>query len=219
MKIVANYKLPKEITDSKVDPKLLSQAVRVSLANLRQGTQSALTRAEVNRTRKKFQKQKGSGNARHGDKKSPIFVGGGVSFAPKPRDYSLNLPAKMKKLAVVGSFAAKAKEGKVLVVSGLAEVSGKTKEIVEFIKESGLKTEKILLVTDGYNEKVYQAARNIDKVTILPVEQLNAYETLKADVLVIDEKAIGKIKLDKKAKKEEVVKVFEKPLKIKKKKV
>lgn len=219
MKIVANYKLPKEITDSKVDSKLLSQAVRVSLANLRQGTQSALTRAEVNRTRKKFQKQKGSGNARHGDKKSPIFVGGGVSFAPKPRDYSLSLPAKMKKLAVVGSFAAKAKEGKVLVVSGLAEVSGKTKEIVEFIKESGLKTEKILLVTDGYNEKVYQAARNIDKVTILPVEQLNAYETLKADVLVIDEKAIGKIKLDKKAKKEEVVKVFEKPLKIKKKKV
>src|SRR3989344_1497802 len=84
MKILDKTSFPKEIVQAEAKPQLLAQAVRVYLASQRQGTQSALTRAEVSRTRKKFQKQKGSGNARHGDKKAPIFVGGGVSFAPKP---------------------------------------------------------------------------------------------------------------------------------------
>src|SRR3990167_5036459 len=100
MKIVDKPELPKEIFAVLENPQLLAQAVRVHLANQRQGTQSALTRAEVSRTRKKYQKQKGSGNARHGDRKAPIFVGGGIAFAPKPRDYSLKLSDKMKKQAV-----------------------------------------------------------------------------------------------------------------------
>mgnify|MGYP003395109827 CR=1 FL=1 len=153
-------------------PALLAQAVRVYLANQRQGTQSALTRAEISRTRKKLYKQKGTGGARHGDRKAPIFIGGGVTFAPKPRDYSLKLPTKMRQKAL--GLALKSKKIEKVV---LTKVTGKTKELVKLISTD----KNTLLITKTYNQKVWQAGRNISKLTILPKNQLNVYEVLKAD--------------------------------------
>jgi large subunit ribosomal protein L4 len=151
--------------------KLLAQAVRVHLANQRQGTQSVLTRAEVNRTRKKLYKQKGTGGARHGDKKAPIFVGGGVSFAPKPRDYSLKLPKQMRQKAL--QLALKTKKSEKII---LTKIDGKTKTLAKLLDLA----KPTLLITKEYNQKVWQAGRNLKNLTILPKNQLNAYEVLKA---------------------------------------
>ncbi|MBI4100070.1 50S ribosomal protein L4 [Candidatus Microgenomates bacterium] len=151
---------------------LLSQAVRVYLANQRQGTQNAKTRAEISRTRKKLYKQKGTGGARHGDRKAPIFVGGGIAFAPKPRDYSLKLPTKMRQKAL--DLALKSKKIEKVV---LTKVTGKTKELAKLITVNS----NTLLITKDHNPKVWQAGRNIAKLTILPKNQLNVYQVLKAD--------------------------------------
>ncbi len=125
MKISENTKLPEEIFGLEVKPQLLAQAVRVYLANQRQGTQNAKTRAEVERTRKKLYRQKGTGGARHGDRKAPIFVGGGVAFAPKPRDYSLALSKKMRRLALYGALSAQAKAGNLKVIAEMEKTTGK----------------------------------------------------------------------------------------------
>lgn len=153
-------------------PALLAQAVRVFLANQRQGNQNAKTRAEINRTRHKLYRQKGTGGARHGDRKAPIFVGGGVAFAPKPREYSLKLPAKMRRKAL--DLALKTKKIEKVV---LTKMTGKTKELTKLITVD----KNTLLITKTYNLKVWRAGRNIAKLTILPKNQLNAYEVLKAD--------------------------------------
>lgn len=151
--------------------KILAQAVRVYLANQRQGTQNAKTRAEVNRTRHKLYKQKGTGGARHGDRKAPIFVGGGVAFAPKPRDYSLKFSQKMKKAALAQALKSKKPEK-----ISLAKITGKTADLAK-----KLDLEKpALLITKEYNPKVWQAGRNIANLTIIPKNQLNVYQVLKA---------------------------------------
>lgn len=152
--------------------KLIAQAVRVYLANQRQGTQSALTRSEVNRTRKKLYKQKGTGGARHGDRKAPIFVGGGISFAPKPRDHSLKMPKVMKKRALEEALKLK-KPQKI----SLEKVDGKTKTLAKILNVE----KNTLLITKKYNEKVYLAGRNIPNLVILPKEQINTYEVMKAE--------------------------------------
>lgn len=152
--------------------KLIAQAIRVYLANQRQGTQSALTRSEVNRTRKKLYKQKGTGGARHGDRKAPIFVGGGVAFAPKPRDYSLKFPKQMKKRALEEALKLKKPEK-----ISLEKVTGKTKDLAKLFDLE----KKTLLITAKYNEKVWLAGRNIPNLTILPKEQLNVYQIIKAE--------------------------------------
>lgn len=186
MKIVEKPELPKEIFSVEVKPQLLAQAVRVYLANQRQGTQNAKTRAEVNRTRKKLYKQKGTGGARHGDRKAPIFVGGGVAFAPKPRDHSLGFPQLMKRKALLGALSIAAKENKIQIIEGLKALSGKTKELVKFTGKN------CLIVTDGYLENVWRAGRNIEGVTILPFNQLNTYGIIKAKKILIMEEALAK---------------------------
>ncbi len=153
-------------------PTLLAQAVRVYLANQRQGTQNAKTRAEVNRTRKKLYKQKGTGGARHGDRKAPIFVGGGVTFAPKPRDHSLSLSKKMRQKAL--ELALKSKKMEKII---LTKVTGKTKELVKLVGTD----KNTLLITKTYNPKVWQAGKNLPYLTVIPKNQLNVYEVLKAE--------------------------------------
>lgn len=151
---------------------LLAQAVRVYLANQRQGTQNAKTRAEVARTRHKLYKQKGTGGARHGDRKAPIFVGGGIAFAPKPRDYSLKLTKAMRQKALEEALKLK----KVEKIS-LAKVTSKTASLA---KTLDLK-KRALLITKKYDRQIYLAGRNLSNLTILPRNQLNVYEVLKAE--------------------------------------
>lgn len=217
MKIIEKPKLPKEIFAVEVKPQLLAQAVRVYLANQRQGTQSVLTRAEVNRTRKKFQKQKGSGNARHGDRKAPIFVGGGIAFAPKPRDYTLKLSAKMRRMAINGALTEAAKANKLSVVSGLEKLAGKTKELAQFLNYelgiSGVSSPSslmnyghTLIITDKTRENVWRAGRNIEGVTVLPFNQLNTYEVLKARKIILMKEIFGEDKPVKKTRKTKIKK-------------
>ena len=190
MKILDKPSFPKEIVQAEAKPQLLAQAVRVYLASQRQGTQSALTRAEVSRTRKKFQKQKGSGNARHGDKKAPIFVGGGVSFAPKPRDHSLALSKHMRKKALYGALNSKLKTKNLLVISGMDKLTGKTSEVAEFLAGLEGSSRKLLILTDAERANIYRAARNIPGVTILPMRNANPYEIIRADQVLIMEEAL-----------------------------
>lgn len=191
LKVIEKPELPKEILAAKVQPQLVAQAVRVFLANQHQGTQSVLTRAEVSRTRKKLYKQKGTGGARHGDRKAPIFVGGGITFAPKPRDFTLKFAKKMRKLALFSVLAQKAKDKKLFVLSGLDKLSGKTSEIANFLNKLDDKANRHLIVTDQYRQPVWQSARNLPKVEILPVNQLNTYAVLHADQVLIMEEALA----------------------------
>lgn len=186
MKLIEKPVLPKEMFSADENPVLLAQAVRVYRANQRQGTHSALTRAEVSRTRKKYQKQKGTGNARHGDRKAPIFVGGGITFAPKPRDHSLNMSAKTKKMAVFSALSLKFRNGDVSFYSQMADLE-KTKDLAKFIN-----CKKALVLTDGFNENVFRAGRNIYGLTILPFNQASVYEILKAEKVLIMEEVTKK---------------------------
>ncbi|MEK7565426.1 MAG: 50S ribosomal protein L4 [Patescibacteria group bacterium] len=185
MKIVADPNLPKEIFKVKVRPALLAQSVRVYLANQRQGTQSTKTRSEVAGTTKKVYRQKGTGGARHGDRKAPIYVGGGIAFGPKPRDFSLKLSQKMRHLALLGALSLAAKDKKLQVVSGLEKVSGKTKDAAKFLKDFPNKS--ILIVVNGFQKNTFQSFRNIKNLTVLPYNQLNAYEVLKAKTIFLSD--------------------------------
>jgi len=194
IKVIEKPVLPNAIFGQKPEPKLIAQAVRVFLANQRQGTQNAKTRAEVARTRKKMYKQKGTGGARHGDRKAPVFVGGGIAFAPKPRDYSLDLPKKMKQKALFGALADSLKEKKLSVVSDVSSLTGKTSQLAKFLKEVNKNEVNCLLVTDKYNKNIWQAGRNIPFLTVLPLSQVNAYEVLRVKMILVMEEAFKSTK-------------------------
>jgi len=183
-KAISKLNLPKEVFGAKINDKLMAQAVRVYLANQRKGTASTKTRSEVHGTTKKAWRQKGTGRARHGSKKAPIFVHGGVAFGPRPHDFSLKLPQKMKKAALFSAFSLKNQDGQIMVVSGLEKLEPKTKLMAEFIKKMGKDDKKInlLLITPdkGKNgfENVFRAARNIPGLRVLKADLVNTYEVL-----------------------------------------
>lgn len=185
MKIVVDPILPKEIFKVEVKPTLLAQSVRVYLANQRQGNQSTKTRTEVHGTTKKVYRQKGTGGARHGDRKAPIYVGGGIAFGPKPRDFSLSFSKKARRLALLGALSQALKSKKLHVVSGLTKASGKTRDAAKFLTD--FKGKSVLIVTNGFQENIVFGFRNLKNVTVLPYVQLNAYEVLKAQEIFLSE--------------------------------
>ena len=171
---------------------LLHAAVKNYLANQRQGTQSALTRAEVSGGGIKPWRQKGTGRARAGSTRAPQFTHGGIVFAPKPRDYSYSLNKKEKRVALKSALSDKAANGNIIVVDGLAMEEIKTSVFAKFLNKVGA-AKKAMVITDGVNEKVYKSARNIEGVTVTTAEILSTYEILNAGVLVVDKAAIEKI--------------------------
>lgn len=172
-----------------VNKGVLHDVVTWQLANRRRGTASTKTRAEVARTGKKMYSQKGTGNARHGDRTVPTFVGGGVAFGPKPRSYSYTLPKKVRQLGLAMALASRQEEGKLLAVDGYDLADAKTKSFIGWAKNNGLDgNEKVLLVTD--DEQVRLAARNVAWVSVLPVAGVNVYDILRHDRLVIDAAAL-----------------------------
>jgi large subunit ribosomal protein L4 len=163
--------------------------VKNHLANRRQGTQSALTRAEVSGGGRKPWRQKGSGRARQGSTRSPQWTHGGVAFAPKPRDYSYRLNRKLRRLALQSALSAKAAEGKLLVIDSLNQAEIKTKPIVEFLGK--FDTKKPMLITPEVRETIYKSARNIPGVQITTAKILSVYDIVNADTLLIDKDALG----------------------------
>jgi large subunit ribosomal protein L4 len=196
-KVTGKVSLPGEMFGEKVNKALIAQAVRVYLANQRQGTVSTKTRGEVEGSTAKIYRQKGTGRARHGSKRAPIFVKGGVVFGPKPRDFSLALPQKMKRKALFSALSAKVKDKEVTVIDGLGTIVPKTKAFAQMLQKSGIsgKKQKLLFVMAGKDVSVImRAGRNISGVNFLPSKQINTYEVLAATRLVMMKDAIDEMK-------------------------
>ena len=168
---------------------VVHDVVKNHLANCRQGTQSALTRAEVSGGGKKPWRQKGTGHARQGSTRAPQWTHGGIAFAPKPRDYSYTLNKKVKRLALKSALSAKAAAGNVLVVDGLGMEEIKTKTFQGFLNNVGSK--KALVVTSCGN--VVKSARNIPGVVTTPATLINVYDIVNANQLIIDKAALATI--------------------------
>ena len=163
-------------------------AVVQYLANQRQGTK---TRAEVRGGGRKPYRQKGTGRARQGSIRSPQWVGGGVVFAPKPRDYSFKLNKKVKRLALQSALSTKVAKGKIIVLDELTLSEVKTKEMVKVL--GNIKCDNALIVMDGSNENVMLSARNIPTVKTASVNTINVYDLLKYNNLVVTKEAVEKI--------------------------
>ncbi len=191
---VLSVELKPEVFGVEVKKHVLWEVVKWQLASRRQGTHSTKTRGEVAYSGRKLLPQKGTGNARHGDRGANIFVGGGVAHGPKPRDYYYALPKKVRRLGLKMALSLKAKEGNLLVVDTI-EVGDvpKTKKALEVLKELGMEKDKVLLVLPQKDEVIYRSFRNLQKVKVLPVEGLNVYDVLWADKLLLVEPALSKI--------------------------
>lgn len=172
--------------------KVMHDAVVNHLANLRQGTQSAKTRAEVSGGGKKPWKQKGTGHARQGSTRSPQWRHGGVVFAPKPRDYGYSLNKKVKRLALKSALSSKAKDGELIVLDKLQLEGYKTKTIVAMLGALGSE-KKALLVLPKADEKVVYSAANIPGVKTAAVNTLNVYDILNADKFIVVKEAVSLI--------------------------
>ena len=171
---------------------VVHEVVKNHLANCRQGTQSALTRAEVSGGGKKPWRQKGTGHARQGSTRAPQWTHGGIVFAPKPRDYSYVLNKKVKRLALKSVLSAKAAEGKLVVIDTIKLDAIKTADFRKFldaVKVDG----KALVVTPAVDTVIVKSARNIPGVLTTPAVQLNVYDIINAQYLVVDQAALAKI--------------------------
>lgn len=199
-KITGKISLPKEIFGAKINNQLLAQAVRVYLANQRKGTVSTKTRGEVSGSTRKIWKQKGTGRARHSSRKAPIFVGGGIAFGPKPRDFKIKMSKKMKRLALFSALSTKLKNKEIKVITGLEKLTPKTKAMVEVINNLELDEKKrsILMVLSGKSrgefENINRAGRNIEGMRIVNANTLNTYEVLNNRSMLLMDKGIGTMK-------------------------
>jgi large subunit ribosomal protein L4 len=182
-----------EIFHQKPNQKLIAQAARVYESMLHQGTQSTKTRGEVNGTTKKIYRQKGTGRARHGSMKAPIFVGGGITFGPKPRNFKFDLPVKMRQLALSSLLSERFAEGKIIVVTGLKEATGKTSQIAKLLKNINLQNKKSLIILTPEMEKAIRATKNIKNVLLRPAQNLSFLDVLKTEMLVFAFETINKI--------------------------
>jgi large subunit ribosomal protein L4 len=168
-------------------------AVKAHLANQRQGTHKSKERSEISGSTRKLKRQKGTGTARAGDIKSPVFRGGGRVFGPKPRNYEMRLNKKTKRLARKSALSDKFKNNALLVVEDFSFDVPKTKEFNSILQSLGLLDKKLLFVTNDYNKEVYLSGRNLKKANITRSQDVNTYDILNADKLVIVESAIKKI--------------------------
>lgn len=189
-KTVGKFTLPNEIFGAKINSVLVAQAVRVYLANQRQGTVSTKTRGEVRGSTRKIYRQKGTGRARHGAVRAPIFVHGGIAHGPKPQDYSLSFPQKMKQAALFSALSSKANDNTIRVISGLSAIETKTKTMAQLLQAMRNKEEKLLLVLPGKLENVYRAARNIKNVSVTASDRLTTYEVLDNKIIIFMQEAI-----------------------------
>ena len=168
---------------------VVHEVVKNHLANCRQGTQSALTRAEVSGGGKKPWRQKGTGHARQGSTRAPQWTHGGIVFAPKPRDYSYTLNKKVKRLALKSALSAKAAEGAIVVVDELKLDAIKTKPVKQFLDAAGVT--KAVVITPEVNDVVVKSARNIPGVVTTTAKILSVYDNVNAKQLVIDKAALA----------------------------
>ncbi len=167
--------------------------VKQHLANKRQGTHKSLERAEINRTTKKLKRQKGTGGARAGSMKSPLFIGGGRVFGPRPRDYSFKLNKKVKRVARVSALTYKAKDNAIMVIEDFNFEAPKTKNYIDLLKNLNMSDKKTLLVLPNTNTNVYLSSRNIKGAQVIKAADLNTYDILNATNLILAEGSVKEI--------------------------
>ena len=189
---VGDIELSDAIFGIEMNNHAMYEAVKNYLANQRQGTQSAKTRAEVRGGGRKPWRQKGTGRARQGSIRAPQWKGGGVVFAPKPRDYSYSIPKKVKRLALKSALTSKVVDKEIIVLDSLTLEQAKTKEMVKVL--SNLKAnKKSLIVIPERDEKVVRAASNIPGVKTAYVNTINVYDILNCDSFIITKDAVKKV--------------------------
>ena len=191
-KVVGEIELPEALFGVEVNKSVVHDVVKNHLANLRQGTQSALTRAEVSGGGRKPWRQKGTGRARQGSTRAPQWTHGGIVFAPKPRDYSYTLNKKTKRLALKSALSAKAAAECIVVINEIKMDAPKTAEFAKFLAAVNA-TKKPLVVTAAADQNVVKSGRNIPGCEVTFANLLNVYDIVNAEKLVVDQAALQKI--------------------------
>jgi large subunit ribosomal protein L4 len=190
-KEVGTIDLSDAVFGVEVNEHLVHMAVVNQLANNRQGTQSAKTRSEVSGGGRKPWRQKGTGHARQGSTRAPQWTGGGIVFAPKPRDYSFKMNKKEKRIALLSALSSKVAESKIVVLDEFKLDEIKTKKFVEVM--NNLKVENALVVLEGENKNVVLSGRNIPSVKVTATNEINTYDVLKYTTLVVTKAAVEKL--------------------------
>lgn len=188
---IEDIQLNDKVFAVEVNADAMHQVVVALLANKRQGTQSAKTRAEVRGGGIKPWRQKGTGRARQGSIRAPQWIKGGVVFAPKPRDYRMSIPKSMRRVAMLSALTSKVQNDEMVVLDSLTLEVPKTKEVVKMLNAFNAK--KTLIITAEANETVYKSARNIEGVAVLPVNNINVYDLLKYPKVIMTKDAVSKI--------------------------
>lgn len=189
---VGDMELSDSVFGIEVNQHVLYEVVKNQLANKRQGTQSTKTRSEVRGGGRKPWNQKGTGRARQGSIRSPQWKGGGVVFAPKPRDHSYKVPKKVRRLAMKSALSAKVSSEEILVLDNLNLDAPKTKDIIKMLKDNN-STRKALIVMVDKNENIVRSANNIPGVETTLVSTLNVYDILRHDLFIITQEAVKKV--------------------------
>jgi len=189
---IGEVSLKDDIFNTKINNFLVHQAVKNYLANKRRGTASTKTRREVRGGGVKPWKQKGTGRARAGTNRSPIWVGGGITFGPAPRDYSFSLPKKMKVVALNSVLSDKAKNKEIIIIDKLYLENNKTKRMVEILKNLQA-SKKPLIIIEKEDNDIAQTLRNIKGAKILPVSKINVYDLINQGKIIITKDALQRI--------------------------
>ncbi|MCD0460280.1 50S ribosomal protein L4 [Roseiconus lacunae] len=197
---VGQYEIDTEQIADRVSKQLLHDAVVMYQANQRQGTHSAKTRGQVSGTNKKMYRQKGTGHARAGSKRTNVRRGGGVARTIKPRDYSYRLPKKALRRATRMAIRSRIDDGEMIVIDNLAFDAPKTSQMASVLKAVGLGGTTTLIATADLDSAVYKSGRNIPGVEVQPVRQLNALSVLRPNRVLVTKEALDKIKDDSFAK-------------------
>ncbi|MGM0470783.1 MAG: 50S ribosomal protein L4 [Bacillota bacterium] len=196
---VGEVKLNQDIFDIEVNEHVVHEVVTAQLAARRKGSAATKTRGEVSGGGRKPWRQKGTGRARHGSIRSPIWVGGGTTFGPQPRSYDKKVPKKVKRLAVKSALTSKVREDELKVVDKFEFNTPKTKDMVKVLNSLEAKDKKVLIVTADKDDNLYKSARNIPEVNVLVANSINTYDLLDNEEIIITEDAIKKVEevLDK----------------------
>jgi large subunit ribosomal protein L4 len=179
--------LPEEIFGIEPNDHVMYLAVKQYMGAQRQGTHKVKTRAEVKGSSKKLHKQKGTGGARQGNLRNPLYKGGGTIFGPKPHGYDTKLNRKVKDLAKISALTYKARESAIIIVEDMNFAAPKTKEVVTAMKSLNVANKKTLLILPEYNDNVYLSTRNVPNIASTLLADINTYDIMNADVLVITE--------------------------------
>jgi large subunit ribosomal protein L4 len=190
---VNSIELEDSVFNADIRDALVQRVVVWQLAKRRSGTACTKTRGEVSGGGKKPWRQKGTGRARAGTNRSPVWTGGGTIFGPKPRSYAFSLPKKIRKAALRSVLTAKLKDNQITVIDKIELEAPKTKLFVDIVKAIGLEAEKILFVTAEKDATLLRSSRNLFQVLVLPTEGLNVYDLLRFDRLVVLEAAVPRI--------------------------